>query len=168
MKLNEAAERNLRKEAEMRGVDAHRLIFATRVPSIEEHLARYRLADLFLDTTPYNAHTTTSDVLRAGLPVLTCMGKAFAGRVAGSLLHAVGLPELVTNSLEEYENLALRLARSPDELTGIRKKLRENLVASPLYDTRKYCRNLEAAYQSMWKLYQRGETPRHFSVTEAV
>jgi predicted O-linked N-acetylglucosamine transferase (SPINDLY family) len=168
MKLNEAAERNLRKEAEMRGVDARRLIFAIRVPSIEEHLARYRLADIFLDTTPYNAHTTTSDVLRAGLPVLTCMGKAFAGRVAGSLLHAVGLPELVTNSLEEYENLALRLARSPDELTGIRKKLRENLVASPLYDTRTYCRNLEAAYQSMWKLYQRGEAPRHFSVADGV
>lgn len=164
MKLNESAERNLQKEAVARGVEANRLIFATRVPSIEAHLARYRLADLFLDTTPYNAHTTTSDVLRAGLPVVTCMGKAFAGRVAASLLHAVGLPEMVTNSLEEYENLALRLAQAPDELTDIRKKLRKNLTTSPLYDTEKYCRNLEAAYQTMWEFYQRGAPPRHFSV----
>lgn len=168
MKLNESAERNLRKEAGRRGVDGDRVIFATRVPSIEDHLARYRLADLFLDTSPYNAHTTTSDVLRAGLPVLTCVGKAFAGRVAGGLLHAVGLPELVTNSLEEYEKLALRLAQAPDELAGIRKKLRENLSTSPLYDTGTYCRNLEAAYTAMWELCRHGEVPRHFSVTEAM
>lgn len=164
MKLNESAERNLRKEAEIRGVDAGRLIFATRVPSIEDHLARYRLADLFLDTTPYNAHTTTSDALRAGLPVVTCMGRAFAGRVAASLLNAVGLSELVTNSLEEYENLALRLAQAPDELADIRDKLRKNLLTSPLYDTEKYCRNIETAYQTMWELYQRGEAPQHFSL----
>ena len=159
MKLNESAERNLLKEAEARGVDSSRIIFATRVPKIEDHLARYRLADLFLDTTPYNAHTTTSDVLRAGLPVLTCMGKAFAGRVAGSLLHAVGLPEMVTNSLEEYEALALQLAREPDTLKGIKEKLKRNLSSSPLYDTGTYCRNLEAAYTGLWEHYQQGLLP---------
>ena len=166
MKLNESAEQNLRKEAEARGVDALRIVFATRVPRIEDHLARYRLADLFLDTTPYNAHTTTSDVLRAGLPVLTCMGKAFAGRVAGSLLNAVGLPELITHSLEEYENLALKLAQNQYMLAGIKKKLQENLLTSPLYDTGRYCLNLEAAYTDMCVSYQSGKKPKSLSVTD--
>lgn len=165
MKLNESAERNLLKEAESRGVDPGRLIFASRVPSIEDHLARYRMADLFLDTTPYNAHTTTSDVLRAGLPVLTCVGKAFAGRVAGCLLNAVGLPEMLTHSLEEYEMLALQLAQEPDKLVGIKEKLLGNLSTSPLYDTGNYCRNLEAAYTAMWERYRSEEAPDHFSVT---
>ena len=122
---NEGAERNLRKEAQQRGIDPARLVFADRLPP-EEHLARHRLADLFLDTLPYNAHTTASDALWAGLPVLTCMGDAFAGRVAASLLHAVGLPELVTANLDDYEALALKLARDPALLAEIKAKLAHN------------------------------------------
>jgi predicted O-linked N-acetylglucosamine transferase (SPINDLY family) len=151
MKLNESAERNLVKEAEARGVQADRIVFATRVERIEDHLARYRIADLFLDTTPYNAHTTTSDVLRVGLPVLTCRGKAFAGRVAAGLLNVVGLPEMVTDSLEEYEALALRLAQNKEELIRIRQKLLRNIETTPLYDTVRYCRNLEQLYTTMWE-----------------
>ncbi len=154
MKLNESAERNLRKEAERRGVSAERIIFATRVPKVEDHLARYRIADLFLDTSPYNAHTTTSDVLRAGLPVLTCRGKAFAGRVAAGLLTVVGLPELITDNLIAYERLALELARNPEKLQGLRAKLQENLKTTPLYDTVRYCRNLEDLYLAMWRRCQ--------------
>lgn len=166
MKLNESAEQNLQKEAEARGIDSSRIIFATRVPRIEDHLARYRLADLFLDTTPYNAHTTTSDVLRAGLPVLTCMGKAFAGRVAGSLLKTVDLEDLITNSLDEYENLAQRLAQDSGMLENIKNRLKDNLSNSPLYDTRRYCRNLESAFSGMYQRYQSGKTPESFSVEE--
>lgn len=154
MKLNESAERNLQKEALNRGVEPERIIFATRVPRIEDHLARYRIADIFLDTTPYNAHTTTSDVLRAGLPVLTCRGKAFAGRVAAGLLSVVGLPELITDSLEEYEALALKLAWDREQLSLIRARLQENIKTAPLYDTVRYCRNLEQLYTDMWKKNQ--------------
>lgn len=159
MKLNESAERNLRQEAVKRGVSADRIIFATRVPSIEDHLARYRIADLFLDTTPYNAHTTTSDVLRAGLPVLTCRGKAFAGRVAAGLLSVVGLPELITDSLVAYERLALELAKNPEKLKQLRDKLQANLQTTPLYDTERYCRNLEQLYVAIWQRYQQGLPP---------
>lgn len=166
MKLNESAERNLRSEAAERGIEPERIIFATRVPKIEDHLARYRMADLFLDTTPYNAHTTTSDVLRAGLPVLTCRGKSFASRVAAGLLNIVGLPELVTDSLEDYEALALRLANDCSMLQGIREKLQRNLETTPLYDTARYCRNLEQAYIKMWERCRRGEVPEHFSVED--
>lgn len=150
MKLNESAERNLQREALNRGVEPERIIFATRVPRIEDHLARYRIADIFLDTTPYNAHTTTSDVLRAGLPVLTCRGKAFAGRVAAGLLSVVGMPELITDSLEEYEALALKLTQDRELLSSIREKLQENLKTTSLYDTVRYCRDLEQLYTTMW------------------
>ena len=113
MSRSPLSQENLRKEAAARGVDPDRLVFAKRVPMVEDHLARYRQADLFLDTHPYNAHTTCADALMAGLPVVTCMGGAFPSRVAGSLLHAAGLPELVTGSLADYEALALQLgARS--------------------------------------------------------
>jgi protein O-GlcNAc transferase len=112
LRANAAAEENLRREAAARGVDPMRLVFAEQIV-LSEHLARHRLADLFLDTLPYNAHTTASDALWAGLPVLACLGNSFAGRVAASLNHAVGLPELVTQSLDEYEALALQLARNP-------------------------------------------------------
>ena len=122
---NRDAETNLRKEAAARGIDPTRLVFADRLP-LDDHLARHRLADLFLDTLPYNAHTTASDALWAGLPVLTCRGKTFAGRVAASLLTAVGLPELLTDSLEEYEALALRLATDPLLRSGLRERLRKN------------------------------------------
>ncbi|PKL49100.1 MAG: hypothetical protein CVV42_07130 [Candidatus Riflebacteria bacterium HGW-Riflebacteria-2] len=164
MKLNEAAEKNLRKEADSRGIAPERIIFATRVPRIEDHLARYRMADLFLDTFPCNAHSTASDVLRAGLPIVTCCGKAFAGRVAAGLLTVLGLPELITESPADYENLALKLATSKRSLNRIRKKLATNLENTPLYDTTQYCRNLEAAYSEMYARYQRGDNPDHISV----
>jgi protein O-GlcNAc transferase len=160
---NPIAQRNLRREAERRGIAPDRLVFA---PSIEvaDHLARQRHADLFLDTLPYNAHTTASDALWAGLPPVTCLGETFAGRVAASLLKAVGLPELITTSLEDYEALALRLARDPALLGGIRDKLLRNRDTYPLFDTARFTRHLEAAYTTMWQRYQRGEPPQAFAV----
>ena len=123
MRLNNAAEENLRKEAEKRGIERSRLIFATRVPSISDHLARYRLAGLFLDTTPYNAHTTSTDALRAGLPVLTVEGGSFQSRVATSVLRTVGMPELAVPSLVEYEETAVRLAQNPKELEALKARV---------------------------------------------
>src|SRR5262249_51576155 len=114
---------NLRREAERQGVAGDRLIFAPKLADNAVHLARHRVADLFLDTLPYNAHTTASDALWGGLPIVTCLGETFAGRVAGSLLKAIGLPELITTSLEEYEALVLNLARDPTLLASIRRKL---------------------------------------------
>jgi predicted O-linked N-acetylglucosamine transferase (SPINDLY family) len=131
---------------------------------IEDHLARHRLADLFLDTLPVNAHTTASDALWAGLPLLTCRGESFAGRVAASLLHAVGLPELVTYSLEEYEALASKLAQDAPLLASIQAKLARNRDSCPLFNSKRFTRHLEAAYTSMWENWQRGERPRAFSV----
>lgn len=160
---NEPAEHNLRKEASARGVDASRLVFAPRLP-LAEHLARHRLADLFLDTLPCNAHTTASDALWAGLPLVTCAGRTFASRVAGSLLHAVGLPELVTDSLEEYEALVLKLAREPAMLRDLRLRLERNRGCAPLFDIDRYRRHIEAAYERMWELYRRGEPPVSFAI----
>src|SRR5262249_39339191 len=131
---NATAEQNLRKEAAARGVDPERLVFAPRI-KLEDHLARHRLADLFLDTLPCNAHTTASDAFWAGLPVVTCRGKAFAGRVAASLLHAIGLPELVTSNMADYEALALTLACDPARLRDIKAKLARNRDTAPLFDT---------------------------------
>ena len=164
MKLNSSAEANLQREAGARGVDSRRLIFATRVPDIRDHLARYRLADLFLDTTPYNAHTTASDALFVGLPVLTCQGSAFPGRVAGSLLHAIGMPELIAGSLQEYQDLAIRLAQDHSLLDGLRQKLLNNHSTYPLFDTKKQCRSIEAAFIAMWERQQGGKRPASFSV----
>lgn len=164
MKLTEPAEANLRKEAKARGIDPERLIFATRVPKVEDHLARYRLADLFLDTTPYNAHTTASDALFVGLPVLAYRGNAFPGRVAAGLLHAIGLPELVTESLDQYEELAVRLAREPEVLSELKERLGRNRLTHPLFDTVGFCRNLEAVFEGMWERYQRGEAPESFGI----
>ena len=129
---------------------------------LEDHLARHRLADLFLDTLPYNAHTTASDALWAGLPVVTCLGNAFAGRVAASLLNAIGLPELVTHSIEDYEALALRLAKDPALLEGDRDRLATNRLTHPLFDTDRFRRHIEAAYLQMWEIWQRGEQPQAF------
>ncbi|HEU4647037.1 MAG TPA: tetratricopeptide repeat protein [Burkholderiales bacterium] len=145
---NTVARRNLQREAEARGVEPQRLVFAPRVPHAE-HLARHRLADLFLDTLPYNAHTSASDALWAGLPLLTCTGNTFAGRVAASLLHAIGLPELVTHSLAEYEALALQLAANPGRLSALRARLAANQMTAPLFDTDRFRRHLEAAYLRM-------------------
>ncbi|MGZ5786414.1 MAG: tetratricopeptide repeat protein [Ramlibacter sp.] len=160
---NVVASRYLRAEALRRGVAPDRLVFAPRM-ELEDHLARHRLADLFLDTLPYNAHTTASDALWAGLPLVTCMGNAFPGRVAASLLNAVGLPELVTHSLDDYEALSLKLATAPDLLSGIRGKLWRNRTEFPLFDTRRFCAHIEAAYVLMWERSQRGEAPASFEV----
>ena len=157
------ATQNLRREAKARGISPERLIFAPKIPRAE-HLSRHRQADLFLDTLPYNAHTTASDALWVGLPVLTCLGVTFAGRVAASLLRAVGLPELVTTSLEDYEALALKLAREPSFLAAIKAKLARNRDTYPLFDTARYTRHIEAAYTTMWERYQRGEAPEAFAV----
>lgn len=160
---NAAVSRNLRSEALRRGVAAERLVFAPRL-DLDKHLARHKLADLFLDTLPYNAHTTASDALWAGLPVLTCMGTTFPGRVAASLLNAVGLPELITESLADYEALALKLARSPDVLSGIRARLARNRFEYPLFNAQRFCSHIESAYTLMWERHQRGGTPASFAV----
>jgi protein O-GlcNAc transferase len=162
--LNATAAGNLRAQAQARGIDPARLIFARRVASVADHLARQRLADLFLDTLPYNAHNTASDALWAGLPLLTCAGASFVARVAGSLLHAVDLPELVTDGLAAYEQRALALAQQPAELAAIRRKLAAARHDAPLFDADRTRRQLEAAYRGMWEIQQRGEAPRSFAV----
>jgi protein O-GlcNAc transferase len=143
-------------------VSEHRLIFARRRP-LDEHLARHRLADLFLDTLPCNAHTTASDALWAGLPLLTCAGNTFAGRVAASLLFAVGLPELITSSLSAYEASAMKLARDPAALAGLKTKLAANRNVAPLFDTERFTHHLESAYVTMWERSQRGVPAESFS-----
>jgi protein O-GlcNAc transferase len=145
MRLNDAAEENLRKEAEKRGIDRSRLIFARRVPSISDHLARYRLAGVFLDTTPYNAHTTSTDALRSGLPVLTVEGGSFQSRVATSVLRTVGVPELAVKNLAEYEETAVRLALNPTELAALKERVRSQVAASCLTDADAFTRGVEAA-----------------------
>jgi predicted O-linked N-acetylglucosamine transferase (SPINDLY family) len=162
---NTTAVANFRREAQARGVEPARLIFANRVGAAE-HLARQRLANLFLDTLPYGAHTTASDALWTGLPVLTCLGSTFAGRVGASLLTAVGIPELVTNSLTEYESTAQRLARDEAELRVIRTKLAANRDGAALFDTERFTRNLEIALQTMHERQQRGHPPQTFTVGE--
>ena len=161
---NTTAARNLRKEASARGVRAERLIFAGRMPP-PEHLARHRLADLFLDTLPYNAHTTASDALWAGLPVLTCMGEAFASRVAASLLKAIALPELITTTTAQYETLAVSLAASPQRLQDIRDRLERNRLTTPLFDTPRFTKHIEDAFLQMYERYQAGLPPDHIHVS---
>ncbi len=156
---------NLRKEAIKRGIDPERLIFAKYMNSMEEHLARYALADLFLDTLPYNAHTTAGDALWAGLPVLTRLGNSFAARVAGGLLRAVGIPELVTSSIEEYRNLAIRLAKSPHELKAIRDKLAFKKLASPLFNAQEFSRNFEKTLVRIYERYQFDLPPDHIELS---
>ena len=163
----EAAETNLRREAAARGVDPSRLVFARRVP-LEDHLARHRLADLFLDTLPYNAHTTAADALSMGLPVVTCLGQSFAGRVAASLLLAVGMSDLVTSNLGEYEDLILHIAREPAMLQELRDRLQQNKASHPLFDSDLYRRNIESAYVRMWEAWQRGKSPASFAVGQDV
>jgi protein O-GlcNAc transferase len=160
---NETAELNLRNEAQARRIDPARLVFAPRLPS-EDHLARHRLADLFLDTLPYNAHTTASDALWVGLPVVTQLGEAFAGRVAASLLNAIGLQGLVTRDIADYEALALQLAKDPILLEDYRNRLNANRLTHPLFDTDRFRRHIETAYLQMWESWQCGEEPRSFGV----
>ena len=156
---------NLQREAAMRGIGADRLVFAGRVPGMPEHLARYRQADLFLDAVPYGGHATARDALWAGLPVLTCAGAGLASRVAASLLHALGLPELVTGSLGEYERRALQLARDPGRLTGLRARLASQRTASPALATDVYRASLEAAYLGLWERQRQGLAPAGMDLT---
>ncbi len=163
LQSNDVSAKNLRREAESRGVAPDQLVFAPKIEPAD-HLARHRLADLSLDTLPCNAHTTASDALWAGLPVLTCLGTTFAGRVAASLLNAVGLPELITHSIGEYEALAMTLAKDRQAHAAIKAKLALNRTSYPLFDTDRFRRHIEAAYVAMWERAQRGEKPSSFAV----
>jgi predicted O-linked N-acetylglucosamine transferase (SPINDLY family) len=154
---------NLRKEAERRGVRAERLVFARRM-ALPDHLARHRSADLFLDTLPYNAHTTASDALWSGLPVLTCTGEAFASRVAASLLSAAGLPELITTTPAEFEALAIAIASDRARIEQARAKLLANRPTAPLFDTPRFARHIEAAYAEMYERHLAGAPPDHIVV----
>jgi predicted O-linked N-acetylglucosamine transferase (SPINDLY family) len=153
---NPLAEGNLRREAFQRGITAERIIFAANKPQLE-HLGRLQLADLVLDTLPYNAHTTASDALWVGVPIMTCSGETFPSRVAGSVLAAVGLQELITTSLEEYYELALDLATCESRLNAIREKLSRNRLTTPLFDVAAYTRNLESLYGTMWDRHRDGD-----------
>jgi predicted O-linked N-acetylglucosamine transferase (SPINDLY family) len=155
---NPWAVENLKREALNHGVDANRLIFAEKMP-LSDHLARHRQADLFMDTFPYNAHTTSSDALWVGLPVLTRMGQSFASRVAASLLNAIGLPELITTTPESYEALAIELAKHPEKLATIKEKLAKNKLTSSLFDTPQFTKDLERAYVQMYERYQADLAP---------
>jgi protein O-GlcNAc transferase len=163
LQRNAATDANLRREARERGVAPERLIFAPHV-AYAQYLARYAAADLFLDTFPFNAGTTASDALWAGLPVLTLPGESFASRMAGSLLRAAGVPELIAESDAAYEELAARLATDAQPLADIRRRLGRAPRASALFDTARFCRNLEAAYVAMWERRRRGEAPESFAV----
>lgn len=147
--VEDEARENLRREAVRHGVPHERLVFAPRLASMAEHLGRHKLADLYLDTLPYNAHSTACDALWAGVPVLTCAGQSFPARVAASALAAVGLPELTTRSLEEYRRQAVELARAPERLRALRSRLEANRLSAPLFDTTRFTRSLEEAYLMM-------------------
>jgi predicted O-linked N-acetylglucosamine transferase (SPINDLY family) len=161
---NPVSAENLRREAQERGIAADRLVFANRVPGMAEHLARHRLADLFLDTLPYNAHATATDALWAGLPVLTCKGTAFPGRVAASLLSAIGMPELIAQTRAEYESIARDLARDPEKMASLKATLAAAAQTGALFDTKAFCGHLEAAYITMMERLRRGEKPASFAV----
>ncbi len=164
LKDNPWVSENLKKEAAKQGIDATRLVFAERM-SLPEHLARHRHADLFIDTLPCNAHTTASDALWTGLPVLTLMGESFASRVAASLLNAIGLSELITTSQEEYIALAVKLADNSHKLADIKQKLKQNRLTTPLFDAPLFTKNIEAAYTIMYERYQLDFEPSHIYMT---
>lgn len=154
---------NLRREAAARGIDPARLVFAPKRP-LADHLARYRVADLGLDSFPYTGHTTTSDALWMGMPVVTLMGGTFASRVAAGLLNAAGVPETITTSLADYEALALALVHEPNRLAGLRRRLEETRMTVPLFDSRRFTRHIERAYEEMWRIHAAGQPPRPFAV----
>jgi predicted O-linked N-acetylglucosamine transferase (SPINDLY family) len=160
------ARENMLAQAQEHGVNPSRLVFAERVDSQAEHLVRLQLADLFLDTLPYNAHATAVDALWAGLPVLTCPAKAFAGRVAASLLTAIEMPELIAENLERYEVLAVEIAVNPDRAAGLKQKLAVNRLTTALFDTRQYARDLENAFRHMHQRCLDGLTPTDFAVAD--
>jgi predicted O-linked N-acetylglucosamine transferase (SPINDLY family) len=160
---NKWAVENLKKEAEARGINSERLVFGGSIPA-DENLARYRACDLFLDTFPYNAGTSASDALWTGLPVLTLIGQSFASRVAASLLNAIGLPEMITGTQEEYEALAIELALNPKKLADMKLKLANNRLTAPLFDTSLFTNNIEMAYIKMYERYQADLEPDHISI----
>ena len=160
---NNFATESLKNEAEKRGIDSNRLVFAKRM-FLPEHLARHQQADLFLDTFPYNAHTTASDALWAGLPIITLMGESFASRVAASLLYAINLPELVTTSRAEYELLAIELATNPLKLNSIKQKLTKNRLTTPLFHAQLFTKNLEATYMQMYERDMADLPPEHITI----
>jgi predicted O-linked N-acetylglucosamine transferase (SPINDLY family) len=164
---NSSTTANLRKEAQIRGVDSTRLIFAPRIMS-QDYLARYRHADLMLDTLPYNAGTTASDALWSGLPVLTCMGKLFVSRMAASLLCAIDLPELITTTQEEFEAKAIELAMHSNKLHEIKSKIERNRLTTPLFNTEIFAKHIEAAYEAMHNRYQAGLPPSVIVVNSSV
>ena len=155
---NKNAEENLRSEAEKRGVNSSRLIFAPKV-SIDEHLARHKLADLFLDTFIFNAHSTAVDALWAGLPVITKLGEGFGARVAGSLLNSLGMSNLVVKTEHAYEALALELATNPNKLKTVKRTLSENLLTTPLFDTERFTQHLESGYRQAYERFLTGQAP---------
>jgi protein O-GlcNAc transferase len=165
LETNPTAASNLRREAARRGISPQRLIFAPRVP-MPDHLARHQCADVFLDTLPYNAHTTASDALWTGLPVLTQIGQSFAGKVAASLLSAIELPELITQTRAEYERAAVELASNPAKLAAIKAKLVKNRLTTPLFNTQLFTRHIEQAYAKMYERYQSDLPPDHISVPQ--
>ena len=160
---NEWAQKNLMKEAEARGIESQRIIFGKHLPA-DEYLARYQACDLFLDTTPYNAGTTASDALWAGLPVLTLIGNSFASRVAASLLNAIDLPELITTTQSAYEDKAIELAQNPDKLASIKQKLAQNRSSTQLFNTALFAKNIEAVYTKIYQRYQEDLAPDHISI----
>ena len=160
---NPTAAKNLQKQAALRGLDPARLVFAKRM-ELPEHLARHKMADLFLDTLPYNAHTTASDALWSGLPVLTCMGESFASRVGASLLNAIGLSELVTTTQKDYEDLAIELATNPIKLRAIKDKLQSNRLTTPLFDTPLFTQHIETAYTKMYQLLKDDLVPENLFI----
>ena len=162
---NELSKTNLTQEIVQRGVAADRLIFAESIPK-SEYLARYRVADLFLDTHPYNAGTTASDALKMGLPMLTMIGQSYQARMGASILTSINLPELITNTPEEYEALAIELATNPNKLNAIKEKLKSNLTTAPLFDTKRFTKNIESAYTQMYERSQKGLEPAHIYVEE--
>jgi predicted O-linked N-acetylglucosamine transferase (SPINDLY family) len=163
LEANPSAAANLRKEASARGIGSERLVFA-KLTALPNHLARHRLADLFLDTLPYNAHTSASDALWTGLPVLTRIGETFAARVAAGLLTAIGLPELITSTPQAYEELAIELATNSNKLATIKHKLANNRLATPLFDSELFTKQIEAAYTAMYERYHSGLPPDHIYV----
>jgi len=162
---NEWSETNLRYHVETRGVDPSRLIFAGRVP-MDEHLARHKLADLFLDTFTYNAHTTATEALWAGLPVVTKAGKGFSARAAASLLTAADLPELITETEQQYEALIVNLSSNPERLAQVREKLANNIQSSPLFNTERYTKHIENGYQQACQRYFDGGLAKDIVVPE--
>ena len=157
---NDLAKTNLSREIDVRGINSDRLIFGGRLPRMD-YLARYQVADLFLDTRPYNAGTTASDALRMGLPVLTLEGNSFNSREAATILRSLNLPELVTSSEKEYESLAIELGNNPEKLKFIKEKLVSNISSAPLYNTPLFTKNLESAFEKMYFRYQEELKPEH-------